>query len=114
MKTPNPDHPIRKTLKHLALGAVAAVAFAIPLAHADLVSVDLDNGGAQGTVGNPSFGIWSEGANHWNMVGGASTTSALVDSSNTATSITFAVSGSEGSASNWTGGNNDSLVVVAI
>jgi hypothetical protein len=83
---------------------------AISHATSALVSVDLNSGGAQSTVINPSFGILEEGANHWNTVGLASTTSALVDSSNTLTTITFAITNSSGHAEDWTGLTNNALV----
>jgi hypothetical protein len=99
-----------KRTKTSALLCLGSSMLAISHATAALVSVDLNNGGAQSTVINPSFGIWEEGANHWNTVGLTSTTTALVDSSNTLTTITFAITNESGSASDWTGLTNNALV----
>lgn len=94
--------------------AVTALTLAIPHASAALVSVEIGGGGEgdipQSTVVNPPYGIWSEGSNYWNTVGGLSTTSPLVDSSNTLTTITFSITGAAGHAGDWNGGTSDNLV----
>ena len=41
---------------------------AISPASATLISVDMNVSASQGTTANPSFGIWSQGANFWNFV----------------------------------------------
>jgi hypothetical protein len=109
---------MKRTKTSTLLALTGSSVLAISHASAALVSVDLNNGGAQSTVANPAFGVWSEGAKRWNTVGTTGTTTPLVDSSNTPTTITFAITNANdgggsvfGRATDWTAGTNDALVV---